>query len=78
MRTNVVIDDNLMAEAMSLTGITTKREVIDKALRALVQLQRQRAILALEGTISWEGDLTALRIARFVAEERGEYDAGAD
>ena len=75
MRTNVVIDDELMAEAMEVTGIGTKREVIDTALRMLVRLERQRAVLALEGTVAWEGDLGALRAARFVADERAEYDA---
>ncbi len=77
MRTNVVIDDALMAEAMELTGIRTKRKVIDTALRTLVRLERQRAVLALEGTVTWEGDLDALRAARLVAEEGVDYDADA-
>jgi len=76
MRTNVVVDDDLVAEAMHLTGIKTKREVIDTALRTLVRLERQRAILTLEGTVTWEGDLNALRMARSVADERKDYDAG--
>ena len=75
MRTNIVVDDNLIAEAMHLTGIKTKREVIDTALRTLVRLERQRAVLALEGTVTWERDLTALRMARLVADERKDYDA---
>lgn len=77
MRTNVVIDDTLMAEAMQLTGIKTKRRVIDRALRTLIRLERQRAVLALEGTITWEGDLDSLRAVRRVAEEGTDYDAGS-
>jgi Arc/MetJ family transcription regulator len=77
MRTNVVLDDELVAEAMRLTGIKTKREVISEALRTLVRLQRQRAILKLEGRISWEGDLGAMRTSRFVAEDPGGHDAHA-
>lgn len=64
MRTNIVIDDRLIDEAMHLSGIRTKREVVDAALHAFVRLQRQRAVLALEGAVSWEGDLNTLRAAR--------------
>ena len=73
MRTNIVIDDELMAEAMSLTGIKTKRSVIDHALRLLVRTARQRDLLALEGKIHWEGDLDEMRGGRFLHEEAGEY-----
>ncbi len=64
MRTNIVIDDALIQEAMRLTGSRTKREVVDLALRRLVQLEHQRDVLALEGTLNWEGDLEVLRQAR--------------
>ena len=74
MRTNVVVDDDVIAEAMQLTGIRTKRGVIDTALRTLVRLQRQRAVLTLEGSVTWEGDLSRLRVARSVAEERRNYN----
>ena len=75
MRTNVVIDDVLIAEAKKLTGIKTKREVVDRALRTLVRLESQRAVLALEGTVAWEADLDALRAPRLIADERTDYDA---
>ena len=75
MRTNIVLDDHLAAEALQLTGIKTKRELVDRALRLLVRLERQRAVLALEGTVVWEGNLEALRAARLVAEEETDYDA---
>lgn len=77
MRTNIVLDDRLVEEAMHLSGIRTKREVVDAALHAFVRLQRQRAVLALEGAVSWEGDLNIVRTARFIAEEGVEYDASS-
>jgi hypothetical protein len=51
--------------------------VVDAALHAFVRLQRQRAVLALEGAVSWEGDLNTLRTARFIAEEGVEHDASS-
>ncbi len=73
MRTNVVLDDALVTEAMKLTGAKTKREVLDQALRALIRLERQRAVLDLRGKIPWEGDLNAMRQARYLSEEGGNY-----
>ena len=73
MRTNVVLDDELVTEAMRLTGASTKREVIDRALRTLIRLERQRAVLDLRGTVDWEGDLGAMRESRLLAEEKGGY-----
>ena len=83
MPTNVVVDDTLVAKAMDLTGIKTKRKVIDAALRVFIRLQQQRAILDLEGAIPWEGDLNAMRTTRYVgdmvvAEEQMDYDADLD
>lgn len=60
MRTNIVIDDELMKEAMQLSGLKTKREVVEEALRTLVRLKRQEGILELKG-IGWDGDLDAMR-----------------
>ena len=77
MRTNIVIDDTLMAEAMRLTRIKTKRAVVDMALRTLIRIERQRAVLDLEGRIAWEGDLNQMREARIFAEDAEEYDAGS-
>lgn len=77
MRTNIVLDDRLVEEAMHLSGIGTKREVVDAALHTFVLLQRQRAVLVLEGAVSWQGDLDAMRSARFIAEEGVGYDASS-
>lgn len=66
MRTNVEIDDELMREALRLTGIKTKRAVIDAALRMLVRVKRQEDILHLAGKVHWEGDLDESRQNRFL------------
>ncbi|WP_375270935.1 type II toxin-antitoxin system VapB family antitoxin [Sphingomonas sp.] len=61
MRTNIEIDDALMAEAMEALGVTTKREAVDKALRRIVRSTRQlKALDALRGS-GWDGDLDAMR-----------------
>ena len=60
MRTNIVIDDQLMKEAMERSGLKTKREVVDMALRTFIRLKRQEDILELRG-IGWDGDLEAMR-----------------
>jgi Arc/MetJ family transcription regulator len=61
MRTNIVIDDRLMAEAMRASGLRTKRAVVEKALKLLIQLQRQEEIADLFGKLRWEGDLEQSR-----------------
>lgn len=61
MRTNIVIDDELMAEAMRATGFSTKRETVEAALRRVVLLKRQESIRELRGTINWIGDLDEMR-----------------
>ena len=64
MRTNIDIDDELLAEAMALTGEPTKRATVEAALRAVVRLKRQKqAGMNLAG-IGWEGDLDAMREGR--------------
>lgn len=61
MRTNIEIDDKLMRETLKATGLTTKREVVDRALRELLRLRRQAAVKKLRGKFDWEGDLDAMR-----------------
>ena len=61
MRTNVVIDDALMREAMAASGAKTMRETVDRGLRALVSLGRQAELRSLRGRLRWEGDLEAMR-----------------
>ncbi len=62
MRTNIVIDDALMAETLEATGLKTKREAVELGLQTLLRLRRQQDIRQLRGKLAWEGDLDALRI----------------
>lgn len=62
MRTNIDIDQELLTEAMKLSGAKTKREAVERALRDLVQIARQREILKMRGKLKWEGDLEAMRL----------------
>jgi Arc/MetJ family transcription regulator len=61
MRTNIEIDDTLMAEALAATGARTKREVVEEGLRILIRLAKQAQIRELRGALHWEGDLDAMR-----------------
>ena len=64
-RTNIEVDDRLMAKAMRLTGARTKRETVDIALRRLVAKGTlYRAVRRLRGRVAWEGDVDAWRSAR--------------
>jgi Arc/MetJ family transcription regulator len=64
MRTNIEIDDELISEARRLTGVSTKREMVDLALRELVARHRRLGILDLRGRVHWEGDLETSRRGR--------------
>ena len=70
MRTNVVIDDQLMSEALETTGLKTKKAVIEEALRTLVRLKKQEQVRTLRGKLEWEGSLSALREGRFTDVDR--------
>ena len=61
MRTNIVIDDRLMAETLKATGVKTKREVVELGLRTLLRLKQQAELRKLRGKYEWEGDLDAMR-----------------
>jgi len=62
MRTNIVVDDNLMAEALKLSNIKTKKGVVETALKLLVQLKRQEEIRKFRGKLNWEGNLSEMRL----------------
>lgn len=64
MRTNIEIDDEVMREAQRLTGMRTKREAVDLALRELVARHRRLGVLTLRGRVHWEGDLAQSRRGR--------------
>ncbi len=61
MRTNIVIDDRLMSEALMASGCK-KKEAVEQALKLLITMKKQEKIRELRGTLSWEGDLEAMRI----------------
>lgn len=61
MRTNIVIDDKLMKEALRATGLKTKREAVELGLRTLLRLRRQEKIRRFRGKLNWQGDLDAMR-----------------
>lgn len=65
MRTNIVIDDELVEKGMKYTSIRTKRELVDYALRELVNRKERKGILSLRGRLHWEGDLEEIRGRRF-------------
>lgn len=68
MRTNIVIDDQLMEEALRLSGLSTKRAVIEEALRKLIQLKRQEGLRKFRGQVQWEGNLDDMRRSRYADE----------
>ena len=69
MRTNIDIDNDLMAAAMKAGGFTTKKETVEEALRLLARRNAYEGIRALRGTTNWEGSLKEMR------QDRVNYDA---
>jgi Arc/MetJ family transcription regulator len=61
MRTNIEINDELLARAQRIAGTTTKRATVDYALRELVRRKRRRSATELRGTVRWIGDLDRSR-----------------
>lgn len=61
MRTNIVIDDKLMDDALKASGLHTKREAVEEGLKALIKLKKQADIRKLRGQLKWEGDLDEMR-----------------
>jgi Arc/MetJ family transcription regulator len=64
MRTNIDIDDELIDKARRLTGLRTKKDVVQEALRTLIRIREQGTVRTLRGKLSWEGDLDELRKGR--------------
>ena len=67
LRTNIVLDENLIERAQKLTGIKTKREIVQEALRTLILLHEQAEVRQFRGKLKWEGNLDEMRQVR-VAE----------
>ncbi len=64
MRTNIVIDDELMQKALKASGFKTKRAAVEAGLRLLVKLGRQKGIRRLRGKLTWQGSLDEMRRER--------------
>jgi len=63
-RTNIVIDDDLVVKCQRITGINTRKALVDHALRELLRRENQKRVLELKGKIHWEGDLSSWRKGR--------------
>ena len=64
MRTNIVIDDELMERALRVSGLPTKRAAVEEGLRLLIAIKSQAELRRLRGKVRWEGDLDTLRSGR--------------
>lgn len=64
MRTNIVIDDKLMKDALKATGLNTKKEAVEMGLKTLIRLKKQEKIRKFKGKLAWEGDLNEMRQTR--------------
>jgi Arc/MetJ family transcription regulator len=65
MRTNIEIDDELMAKAVALSGLPTKKAVVEEALKLFVKSFKQRNVIEEMHGMGWEGDLDEIRSSRF-------------
>jgi Arc/MetJ family transcription regulator len=61
MRTNVVLDDDLVKSALSLSGLKTKKKAIEEGLKLLIQVNRQKKIKDFRGKLKWTGNLNKMR-----------------
>ena len=64
VRTSIVLDSKLIEAGLKATGLKTRRELVDFALRELLRHQQQKKLLSLKGKVSWEGDLAEMRTRR--------------
>lgn len=64
LRTNIELDERLVAEAMRLTRMKTKKELVNYALKNLVCRMKRKKLLTLEGKVEWIGDLDEMRKGR--------------
>ena len=62
MRTNIIIEDELMAEAMELAQTKTKKATVETSLRLLIQIKKQESLKKLRGQLRWDDDLEKMRI----------------
>ena len=63
MKTNIIVNDQLVTTAMNLSGLKTKNEVVEQALNLMIRFLNQGSIRGLRGKLKWEGDLEQMRLA---------------
>lgn len=63
MRTNIEIDDKLMADVLKATGLKTKKDAVELGLKTLIRLKKQENIRKMRGKLKWTGDLDKMRSA---------------
>ncbi|MFZ1431576.1 MAG: type II toxin-antitoxin system VapB family antitoxin [Geminicoccaceae bacterium] len=78
MRTNIDLDDDLLEEARRLSGLRTKKAVVDKALATFIRCAREREALAMFGKLDWVGDLDASREGRIRDSARASEPAAPE
>lgn len=61
MRTNIIIDDDLMEQALGVSGFKTKKETVEEALKLLIKIKKQSQIRDFRGKLNWEGNLEDMR-----------------
>lgn len=61
MRTNIIVDDLLMSQALELSGFKTKKQAVEEGLRLLIAMKKQESIRQFRGKLHWEGDLDLMR-----------------
>ena len=61
VRTNIVIDDELMADALKASGLNTKKEAVEEGLKLLIRRNKQQEIRKLKGKLKWDGNLDEMR-----------------
>ncbi len=64
MRTNIIIDDKLMNRALKLTGLKTKKAVVEEGLKTLIAIKKQTKLKSLRGKLKWEGDIDKMRTGK--------------
>lgn len=63
-KTHITLDDKLIAECAEVTGIKTRRALVEHALNELLRRERQKKVLDLKGTVTWSGNLDEMRASR--------------
>jgi len=62
MRTNVVVNDDLMKSALKVSGLKTKKDAIEEGLKLLVQVRGRKEIKGFRGKLKWSGSLDEMRL----------------